>query len=144
MCSEREYHSKGGRKAGTGGITMLGESPCDNCEESKNCRNNGLACCDYLYYMKKGKVRLRDRVPSADCYMRIQASGSQKENSQKVRKEEGRSKESAYQKESRQEKGSSQKAHRKKTCILGKIKASGILQILTRQSNLHHRGEELT
>lgn len=84
MDGEKEYHSKGGRKAGTGGITMLGESPCDKClHGSTYCGKNGLACQDYLHYIKKGKVRLRDRAPTRDCYMRIQASGQKKESSKK-------------------------------------------------------------
>jgi len=58
-----ERHSKGGRKAGTGGLTMLSDSPCDECEKQDSCRKEGVCCKDYVHYMKKGKVINSDRNP---------------------------------------------------------------------------------
>ena len=54
---------KGGRKAGTGGYTMLSDSPCDECTKQDGCRKEAVCCKDYLHWMKKGKVINCDRNP---------------------------------------------------------------------------------
>lgn len=53
----------GGRKAGTGNNTMLGEAPCDACSRQDKCKREGLCCRDYIHYMKKGTVINIDRTP---------------------------------------------------------------------------------
>lgn len=137
-------HHYGGRKNGTGNHTMLGESPCDKCLRGiEYCKQNELACSDYLYYIKKGKIIKRSRVPTTGCYLRMQASGKTK-HEQKIRsgQEKGRAKkESGAKKESTKAQISSQKesckaqSARKEACIINpKIKS--IAQILIEESGV--------
>jgi len=149
-----ERHSKGGRKAGTGGLTMLGESPCDNCLRGlEHCKKNRLACGDYLHYMKKGAVIKRDRAPTADCYLRIQASGKTK-HQQKISagQKKGRTKkESLCKKEGSQTQSNGQESHprarikayitknkRRITQIL--IDETGILNLIEKEISAETQG----
>ena len=46
-------------------------TPCDNCGNRERCAAGRLACQDFATFARIGKVRKRDRIPSAALYWLI-------------------------------------------------------------------------
>lgn len=50
---------------------VSGPSPCDQCMNANACKNNNLACRDFLYFVEQGEVRNLDRHALRRIYIKI-------------------------------------------------------------------------